>query len=461
MTDEKPPSSGAARPPGGRRPATIDLIATEIQSWPVTQASAPPAEPATERAPAEPATEDAPPTAPAEAAAQPQPVLEAQAEKSRPEPEPVAADPPSETPQSSSELPPPPPPPPPRARTPWLALIGAGVAGGAVALAAVAIANLLQGDARPLDARLAGVEQRLRDLAARPVPAAADNAALDEIKSRLGRLETAPAAPRASTTDPAFANRVAAIEGEVKALTEQIGILNRRSDEAAAVAREARARGDATAAALADFAQKAAQPAAPAIERGELEALANRVAAVERSEKSAAAGDRAVRLALAAALLKAAVERGDPFAAELNAAKSLGADAKLLTALEPFAVAGVPTAAALSRELKALVPALLAASGTAPPAEGGIFDKFKANAEKLVRIRPVGEIAGSDPSAVIARIEVRVGQTDLNGALAELTQLPEAARAPAFGWIKTAQARGAAVDAARRLSSDALAGLGK
>src|SRR5215470_4161603 len=70
MTDEKPPPQGVARPPGSRRPPTIDLIATEIESWPATQASAPPAEPATEHvpvepaaenAPAEPATEDAPP----------------------------------------------------------------------------------------------------------------------------------------------------------------------------------------------------------------------------------------------------------------------------------------------------------------------------------------------------------------------------------------------------------------
>ena len=456
MSDEKPPSSGATRPPGGRRPATIDLIATEIQSWPVTQASAPPAEPATENVPAEPATEDAPPTAPAEVLAQPQPEPEPHPADAHVEPAPAPPPdaPPDEpiepkaaaAPAEPSHEMPPPPAPPPRTRTPWLALVGAGVAGGAVALAVVAVASLLQGDARPLDARLAGVEQRLRDLAARPVPAAGDGAALDEIKSRLGKLETAPAAPRPGATDPAVANRIAVIEGEAKALTESVGILNRRSD--------------ATAAALAELAQKAARTGAPTIERSDLEALANRIAAVERNEKSAEAGDRSARLALAAAMLKAAVERGDPFAAELNAAKSLGADAKLLTALEPFAAAGVPTAAALSRELAGLAPALLAASGAAP-GEGGILEKLKLNAEKLVRIRPVEEIAGSDPAAVVARIEVRAAQADVAGALAELAKLPEAARAPAAAWIKTAQARGAAVDQARRIAADALAGLGK
>jgi hypothetical protein len=323
-----------------------------------------------------------------------------------------------------------------------------------------AVASLLQGDARPLDARLAGLEQRLHDLAARPVPAAGDGAALDEIKSRLAKLETVLASPRPSATDPAFANRIAAIEGEVKALSESVGVLNRRSDETAAVAREARARDDATAAALAELAQKMTQPAALAVERSELEALANRIATVERSEKSAAADDRSVRLALAAALLKAAVERGEPFAAEFKAVKALGADAGPLAALEPFAAAGVPAAAALSRQLAALVPAMSAASGTAP-SEGGILEKLKLNAEKLVRIRPVEEIAGSDPSAVIARIEVRAARADLAGALAELATLPDAARAPAAAWIKAAQARVAATDAARRLAADTLAGLGK
>ena len=209
---------------------------------------------------------------------------------------------------------------------------------------------------------------------------------------------------------------------------------------------------------------------APAIERGELDALVNRVAAVERAAKSveaelakrsaAASQDQAVRLAVAAAALTTAVERGEPFAAELAAVKALAPAPELLAALDGFAASGVPAPAALARELAALVPALNAAAG-APPRNGGLLDRLAANAEKLVRIRPLEDAPGSDPAAIVARIEVKAARADLAGALAELSQLPANVRAPAEPWIKQAQARAAAVAASRRVAADALAGLGK
>jgi hypothetical protein len=307
----------------------------------------------------------------------------------------------------------------------------------------------------------------VRDLAARPQPAASDAGALEELTNRLARLEAAVAAPRPAP-DAALANHVSTIEGEVKALVESVGILGRRSDDAVAAAREAATRAEVNAAAVAELSQKLARQA-PAADRSELDALAARVAGVERSEKSVeaelaklpnAAPDRASRLAIAASVLNAAVERGAPFAAELATAKALTADPKTLAPLEPFANSGVPSAPALSRQLAALVPALRAATGDAPR-ENGVLDRLAANAEKLVRIHPLKDVAGSDPGAIISRIEVKATQSDIPGALAELAQLPAPARAPAEAWIKQAQARSAALDASRRLVADALAGLGK
>ena len=78
---------------------------------------------------------------------------------------------------------------------------------------------------------------------------------------------------------------------------------------------------------------------------------------------------------------------------------------------------------------------------------------------------PTGSVihgfAGNDTSAIVRRIEVKAGSGDLDGALAELAQLPPPMRAPAEIWIKKAQARAAAVEASRRFAADALAGLGK
>ena len=40
-----------------------------------------------------------------------------------------------------------------------------------------------------------------------------------------------------------------------------------------------------------------------------------------------------------------------------------------------------------------------------PAREGGVLEKLQASAERLIRIRPVGDMPGNDPAAVISRIE--------------------------------------------------------
>jgi len=366
------------------------------------------------------------------------------------------------TPSSEAPSNPPPPPdvpasPPPEAPRRGVSWLGLATVGVGLVLAVLGLGSLFvsrDNGVSALDARLAGLELGLRELASRAPPPSADPKALDEVAGRVAKLEAAGAAPPVGASDPALAARVAALETELKALAEAVGVLGRRGDEALAAAREARVRADAGAAELSELAQK--PPAV--VDRSEIEALANRVAAVERSEKAAERADRAVRLALAATALNAAVERGDAFAAELATVKALGADPKLTAALEPFARSGVPTAATLARQFSALAPALQAAG--APPPEG-VLGRLQMNAEKLVRIRRVDEAPGSDAAAIVARSEANAARGDLAGALSELAQLAPNARAPAEAWIKSAQARIAAIDASRRLASDALSGLSK
>jgi hypothetical protein len=93
------------------------------------------------------------------------------------------------------------------------------------------------------------------------------------------------------------------------------------------------------------------------------------------------------------------------------------------------------------------------------PAEGGFLDKLQANAERLVRIRPIEEIPGDDPATVIARVEIKAMRGDVPGALAELGNLPPPVRAPAQRWAAKAQARAAAVAASRAFAADALVAL--
>src|SRR5438094_378973 len=240
-------------------------------------------------------------------------------------------------------------------------------------------------------------------------------------------------------------NGVSALDARLAGLELDPRELAGRNEETLAAAR----------AALAELAQKL--PDASAAVRSELEGLASRVTGVERGEKAVESGDRAVRLALAANALNAAVERGEPFATALATVKALGGDPKLVAALEPFAASGVPSAAALTREFSELA---LSLQTSAVPREG-VLGKLQANAEKLVRIRRIDETPGSDAAAILARSEAKSSRGDISGALAEMAQLPPQAREPAEAWIKRAQAATAARDASRRLSAEALAGLGK
>ena len=432
---DQPPASGGPTTPR-LRPRTLDLPAEEAAPEPI-RTTGPAGDETTAAEPADTAT-------PHQAAASDTPPSDTVSGDAPP-----ADEPPTDAPRRRGWLP------------AGVSMIGAGVLGAGIVLAVLGSMGLLvnpNDGLSAVDARLAGLELEVRDLAARAPAAGVDARALDEVVGRVDTLEAAVVTSRPATGDPSFSNRIAAINGEVKALAETIGTLGRRNDEAAAAARAAQTRSDATAAAVATLAQKL--PAGAAVERSQVEALAARVAAVETSEKTAARGDQAVRLVLVATALKSAVERGEPFAGELAAAKkALGADPKLTAALEPFAASGVPTSAALARELAALAPSLRPAASA--PAREGFLERLQVNAEKLVRVRPTDEVAGSDAAAIASRVEAKATQEDIAGAQAELAKLSTTARAPAEAWLKQAQARTAALDASRRLAADALAGLGK
>ncbi len=459
-------------PPGGmpgRRPPTIDAIASEIESWPVTKEAAASQASVQSSAHEARAADVAPATDLAHDAVTESPSMEASQEQPASSAEPSNPPPPATPPTTASTTRPKKEP---RQGVGFLGVVGAALIGGAVAaaLALFLIDRLpLRDDgARGLDTRLIRAEHQLREIAAHPQPAdaKATDKALEELAARLTRLEAAPppspapppapAAAPAPAADPALAGRIAKLEADTKALGDSIAAHGRRADETAALARAAQERANTSAATLADLAKR--PPAPPAVERSEVEALAARVA--DLAKKPSDAADRSVRLALAAVQLRGAVDRGEPFTAELTAAKALTADPKVLAPLEPLAATGVPTAAVLARELTALAPAIHAAVGVAP-AEGSFLERLQANAQKIVRIRPVEEIPGDEATAVIARIEVKAGRGDFAGALAELPKLPEPARAAAEPWAKRAQARVAAIEASRRLAADALAGLGK
>jgi len=307
---------------------------------------------------------------------------------------------------------------------------------------------------------------QVRDLKNRPA-VAADTASIDALAQRVSKIEDTIS--RLSAGDAGVAERLAAADSSMKSLAVALATLNRRSDDIAANASQARERADAAAKAVTDLqasVQDAAKISSAGISPADLEALRKRISALEQSIEvaradiaKASAADSAARLTLSAAGLRDAVFSGAPFTAELAQAKSLGANDELLAPLAQFAATGVPTAQALARELHALLPAMLKISG-APAPQGGFLERLQANAGKLVRIRPLGAPPGDDLSAVLGHLEIDAAKADIAASLADLGKLADATRAPAQGWIEKAKARQAALAAARQLATDTARALG-
>lgn len=414
MAHDKTGKHGKAAP--SKRPTTIDLRATEIKAAPAAETTKPEPEPAKVEPAAEP---------------------EAVSGGSVPPPEPQDF---AQT--RSAKVP---------DNLPW-ALIAAGVA-GALLFFAIGI----------------GAGHWLsRDLSAVAVAPAPAPAVATELLDRLGKLEAALAAQRAP--DPQLMARIAAAEASVKTAADIAAARERRSDEIAVIAREARERAS-SAATTADEAAQKARSVAPEQSRAEVEAVISRLAAIEAVSRANQAeiakraatsvDDARSRFAISALSLRNAVESGAPFGTELTTVRALGGDAKSIAALEPFAQSGVPTAASLGRELSAAMPSIWKAARANEPGEGSFLERLQTNAERIVRIRPAGESIGDDAPSVKSRIELRAGNADIRGALTELAKLPPDARAPALDWIKKAEARNAAIAAAQSLAQTALSALAK
>jgi hypothetical protein len=397
--------------------------------------ASPPADPVPPEAAAS-APSDAPPFNPTSFDPNPTvlPSADAAAEQSPADPEPVRSEPPQ-----------PPDEPPTGRRAPfafmpepasWPVAGIAGVAGALMMALLFWLFGALSGGhdgSVDLSPRLAAIEKQLNDIAARPAPGRVDPKAVDDLAARLAKLESAQSAPRAPVTDPVVLGRINAAESATKSLADNAAALSRRADAADAALRDTNGRIEKLTAALAD---------------------------VQTTARAAAAGsDRASRLAVAASALRNAVEHGDPFTAELAIVKPLAPDAGAIALLEPFAASGVPGNAALGQELATIIRPLLRASDQTPP-DAGFLDRLQANAQKLVRVRPVDEEPrGDDRSAILSRVEQRASQGNVAAAMTELNKLPADARAPMQAWIAKAEARNKAIDASRRLAADAVAAL--
>ncbi|UJW75238.1 COG4223 family protein [Rhizobium sp. SL42] len=295
-------------------------------------------------------------------------------------------------------------------------LIASGIFGGLVALAlagSMQYAGIVPG---------IGPEQPSAE-------APADNAELQALKAEVARLASAQSAPGVDNTlaNSELADRVAALETSLQAASSAMPPID------AAALNELNAQitlsRDAIAALRSDVARNA-------------EALNQSQARLTEAEKKIEEPRNDVEMARAIALagLKTAIDRGGPFMSELDALRSVAPEDPAVQSLSPMAATGIPSRADLANGFGQTADAILAAIHQPDP-DQGIADRLLSGALSVIKVRPVGNIAGETTEAIVARIENKLQNGDLKGASLEWQTLPEAGKAASANFAETLDKR--------------------
>lgn len=252
---------------------------------------------------------------------------------------------------------------------------------------------------------------------------------LEDVRVKLSALQNTVAA--LPEPEEPVAIDLSPVEGQLSALSQRVEALENRPVVTSSVPQEA------LNAALADL-RATAQSQQDEIDR----LLAD--ARLVKEDATAAANATLARAAVTR--IQSAVDTGAPFAAALADLETAG-ETDIPEPLRASAQAGVVTLA----ELQTTIPdsaraALNAARGA--DTTGGITGFV----QKRLGVRSVEPREGSDPDAVLSRIEAAVRAGRLGDALAEAETLPDAARDALRTWTEQAQARLDAVTAANALA---------
>jgi hypothetical protein len=276
-------------------------------------------------------------------------------------------------------------------------LVASGIFGGLVALA---LAGSMQ---------YAGIVPGLGPQETAQAPAV-DTAEIEALKAEVARLATQPAA---QATDPALAERVAALETSL-------------ANASAAPAADAAAFETLKTQLVAAEQAIESLRAEIASNKQALDQSATRLTEAER-KLDEPRSDVEMARAIALAGLKTAIDRGGPFLSELDALKSVSPEDPAIAMLTPLASTGVPSRSDLARDFNQVAEDILAALNQ-PVAGEGWTDRLLASARSLVKVRPVGNIEGDTPEAIVARVENKLQNGDLKGAALEWELLPGAGK---------------------------------
>ena len=297
--------------------------------------------------------------------------------------------------------------------------------------------NGAQDDTAAIDALRSALQDALKGSAAARETLGKDIAGLD---AALGDLKSRLDAMAASGVDGAPVEAIAGIEAAIATLKDEIAVLKAAPPAGSAERLEGL---EAKVAGL-ETDMAAAGAAATSLEKRVIE-LSERVASASGASGAGNAGSAEAAQALALAELREAVSRGGPFVEELDALRALAPGGAVLDGLDDAAAAGVATRRSLEMDFSQALPGVLSAAHMREDA--GILARLFDNARGIVTVRPVGALDGDSPEAIVARIETRLADGDLAGALADWQALPQQARDAAGAW-GVALAKKVSVDAA-------------
>ena len=317
------------------------------------------------------------------------------------------------------------------------ALIASGIVGGLIALVcagAVQYAGLLPApsvskdnsqEVATLGSDVEGLKQTVAKLAAAPAgePDQALQARVAALETAIKNLpQTASAGGAAPGADAASAQKISELTAEVDQLKANV---TQTTQTQAATGADITKRLD-------DAEKKLSEPGK----------------------------DVAVAQAIAAAGLKAAIDRGGSFRPELDTFAGVSPNDPAVATLSSFADTGVPSRAELIRQVPDVANAIIGASKKTDESQGW-SDRLMAGAKSLVTVRPVGNIEGTTVEAIAARFEDKIRNGDLPGAVTEWNSLPEAAKTASAAFKQSIEARIKVEDLVGETLSKAIAGAGK
>lgn len=161
--------------------------------------------------------------------------------------------------------------------------------------------------------------------------------------------------------------------------------------------------------------------------------------AVRAQSAQNVAAARASAMAVALTNLRRAVDRGEAYSAELEAVRELSPEPLEAKALAAAAQDGVPTLQALRGSFPRYANKALEAAGAS--GDDSIIGQIVESARSVVNVRPVGEIEGDGPGAIVARMENRLKAGDLPGVVEQSDQLSGEAAVQLLPWIEQVKKR--------------------